>query len=99
MVTGIVGPDRTVAYYVVATVASPATQHPAPLRLTGLDPDANYRLSEVTATADQHSADLAPWWAQGRGQVLTGRVLATAGVALPVLAPETALVIRAAADH
>ena len=99
MVTGIVGPDRTVAYYVVATVASPATQHPAPLRLTGLDPDASYRLSEVTATTDQHSADLAPWWAQGRGQVLTGRILATAGVALPVLAPETARVIRAAADH
>ena len=99
LVTGIVGPDQTSACYVVATVASPATQHPAPLRLTGLDPDATYRLSEVTATADQHGADLASWWAQGRGQVLTGRVLATAGVALPVLAPETARVIRAVAER
>ncbi len=97
MVTGIVGADRTEAWYVVATVASTATQHPAPLRLTGLNPAATYRVNEVTATADQHGADLTPWWAEGTGLVLGGRALATAGVALPVLAPETARVLRAVA--
>ena len=28
------------------------TQHPAPLRLTGLDPDRSYRLTDETATTD-----------------------------------------------
>ena len=94
LVTGIVAPDRSEAWYVVATVASTATQHPAPLRLTGLDPDASYRLTDVTATDDQHHADLTSWWAEGDGQVLSGRVLMSAGVSLPVLAPEVARVVR-----
>lgn len=94
MVTGVVAADRSEAWYVVATVASPTTQHPAPLRLTGLDPDRTYRLADVTPTADQHGADLTPWWAAEGGQELTGRVLAGAGVSLPVMAPETARVLR-----
>ena len=38
--------DRSEAWYVVATVAATETQHPARLRLTGLDPDRTYRLTE-----------------------------------------------------
>ena len=94
VVTGIVAADRSEAWYVVATVASPATQHPAPLRLTGLDPDRTYRLADVTATADQHDADLTPWWASSGDHALPGRFLAAAGVSLPVMAPETARVVR-----
>jgi alpha-galactosidase len=94
MVTGIVAADRSEAWYVVATVASPATQHPAALRLTGLDPDRTYRIADVTATADQHGADLTTWWAAAGEHALPGRVLATAGVSLPVMAPETARVLR-----
>jgi len=55
-------------------------------------------VSEVTATADQHGADLAPWWAEGEGLLLVGRSLATAGVAAPVLAPETARVLRVVSE-
>ncbi len=95
MVTGLVAQDRSEAWYVVSTVASTATQHPAPLRLTGLDPDRSYRLTDETATADQHAADLSPWWAAGTGQVVDGRALAGAGVTLPVLGPEAALVLHA----
>lgn len=98
MVTGVVAADRSEAWYVVATVASPATQHPAALRLTGLDPDRTYRIAEVTATSDQHDMDLAPWWAASGEQSLPGRVLATAGVSLPVMAPESARVLRLVAD-
>ncbi|KQV71339.1 hypothetical protein ASC64_04670 [Nocardioides sp. Root122] len=94
VVTGVVAADRSEAWYVMATVASPATQHPAPLRLTGLDPDRSYRLADVTATHDQHDADLRPWWVASGDHVLPGRVLATSGVALPVMAPETARVLR-----
>ncbi|MDR7254812.1 alpha-galactosidase [Nocardioides sp. BE266] len=94
MVTGLVAADRSEAWYVVATVASTATQHPAALRLTGLDPDRTYRIADVTATADQHDMGLTPWWAASGEQALPGRVLATAGVSLPVMAPESARVLR-----
>lgn len=98
LVTGVVASDRGEAYYVVATVAATTTQHPAPLRLTGLDPRTTYRVSDVTPNADQHGADLAPWWAEGAGLALSGHALATAGVSLPVLAPETARVLRVVTD-
>jgi alpha-galactosidase len=100
LVTGVVAADRSEAWYVVATVASTATQHPASLRLTGLDLDRAYRLTDQTIAGDagQPVADNAPWWAAGDGLVVSGRALAVAGVALPVLDPESALVLRAVAE-
>lgn len=94
LVTGVVAADRSEAWYVVSTVAATATQHPAHLRLTGLDPDRSYRLTDETATADQHAADLSTWWAAAPGRVVTGRALAGAGVSLPAMSPETALVLH-----
>ena len=93
VVTGIVGADASEACYVVATVAATETQHPARLRLTGLDPARTYRLTE--ALPPPPGADLAPTWAAD-GAVLTGRALATVGVGLPVLDPEEARVLRLA---
>lgn len=100
LVTGIVAADRSEAWYVVATVATPETQQPAPVRLTGLDLDRVYRLTDQTIPGDagQPHIDLAPWWAAGDGRVVSGRALAVAGVTLPVLAPESALVLRAVAE-
>lgn len=92
LVAGVVAADRSEAWYVVATVAATETQHPAPLLLTGLDPDRTYRLSEELPPGPG-GADLSgTWWA--RGAELGGRVLATVGVALPVLDPEEARVLR-----
>ena len=92
LVTGVVAADRSEAWYVVATVAATETQHPAPLLLTGLDPDRTYRLSEELPPAPG-GADLSGTWS-ARGAELGGRVLATVGVALPVLDPEEARVLR-----
>ena len=92
LVTGVVAADRSEACYVVATVAATETQHPAPLRLTGLDPDRTYRLAEELPPAPG-GADLSGTWS-ARGAELPGRVLATVGVALPVLDPEEARVLR-----
>ena len=92
LVTGVVAADRSEAWYVVATVAATETQHPAPLRLTGLDPDRTYRLAEELPPAPG-GADLSGTWS-ARGAELGGRVLATVGVALPVLDPEEARVLR-----
>jgi alpha-galactosidase len=95
LVTGIVGADRREAWYVVATVGSTATQHPAPLRLSGLDPDRTYRLSEELPPTTG-GADLTGAWSAA-GANVPGRVLAEVGVALPVLVPEEARVLRAVA--
>lgn len=95
VVTGVVATDRSEACYVVATVAATATQHPAPLRLTGLDPDSTYRLVEELPPAPG-GADLTNTWSAS-GTVLSGRLLATTGVALPVLDPEEARVLRVVA--
>ena len=92
LVTGVVAADRSEAWYVVATVAATATQHPAPLRLSGLDPDRTYRLSEELPPGPG-GADLSGAWSAD-GAVLGGRVLAAAGVALPVMNPEEARVLR-----
>ena len=91
--TGLVAADGSVGWYVVASVAATDTQHPAPLRLPGLDDAASYRLSEVTATADQHGMDLAPW-ALADGLTLSGRALRCVGVQLPATAPDVARVIE-----
>ena len=80
------------AWYVVATVAATATQHPAPLRLTGLDPDRRYRLTEEMPRGPV-GADLTGTWSADDAE-LSGRVLATSGIALPVLDPEEARVLR-----
>lgn len=96
MVTGVVAADRTEAVYVVASVAATDTQHPAPLRLTGLDPDRSYRLAEELPVTG--GADLSGRWSAS-GTVVGGRVLATVGVALPVLEPEEARVLRVVTHH
>ena len=73
-------------------MAATATQHPAALRLTGLDPDRRYRLTEEMPRGPV-GADLTGTWAADDAE-LGGRVLATSGIALPVLDPEEARVLR-----
>ncbi|MBC2932850.1 alpha-galactosidase [Nocardioides sp. zg-1228] len=94
MVTGVVAADRSEAWYVVATVGATATQHLAPLRPTGLDPARIYRLTEQLPPPPG-GADLTDAWAPD-GVELPGRALQEAGVALPVLGPEEARVLRVA---
>ena len=91
LVTGIVAADRSEAWYVVATVAATQTQHPAPLRLSGLDPNRTYRLSEELPPARR--AGLSGDWSAS-GAVIGARALEAAGVALPVMDPEEARVLR-----
>ena len=73
-------------------MAATATQHPAPLLLTGLDPDRRYRLTEEMPLGPAGADLTGTWSADGAG--LGGRVLATSGIALPVLDPEEARVLR-----
>lgn len=92
---GVIAVDRTEAVVAVAQVATSDTLATAPLRVTGLDPDLTYEV-EVLSLADQSfgKAKRQPaWFADGR-VVLTGRQLAAVGLTLPVLHPESALLLH-----
>ncbi len=95
VVTGVVSPDRTEGWYVVALTGLSATQHLAPVRLEGLDPVRRYRLSDETPTHGQHGLDLT---ARSLAGVLPGDVLGKVGVRLGVTAPETARVLHVRAE-
>lgn len=97
-VTGVVAPDLSEAWYVVAMTGLAATQHVAALRLPGLDPGRVYVVSDVTPTHGQHPLDLAPsreGWT-GRGQ--RGSVLTIVGLLPGSVAPDTARVLHVVAD-
>ena len=97
LVTGVVAPGRDEAAYVVATIASTATQHPAPARLPGLDPARTYRVRCEAPSPQEHVAGLAPTWVDGPGVELTGAFLDRAGVQLPVMTAQAAHVLRVTA--
>jgi alpha-galactosidase len=94
MIQGVVSSDQSEGWFVIAAVAATSTQHPAPIRLAGLDPQRRYVLTDETPTNDQHLADLGHTWGAGEGVTMSGRVLGTAGVRLPATAPDTARVWR-----
>ena len=92
-VHGVVTPER--GLFAVVQLASSPTARPLPVRLPGLDRDRAYRV-EVVAGADStprlHS--LTSWTGHGTRPALTGAALGSAGLGLPTLAPESALVLR-----
>jgi alpha-galactosidase len=94
LVTGVVAEDRSEAVFVIATVSSLRTQSPGAVRLPGLDPARRYQVARAAASADVPVLNLTESWLAGDPLVLPGSVLSGVGVRLPVLAPESALVLR-----
>ena len=94
-VHGVVSPARDRALFAVVQLASSPTAVPLPVRLPGLDPARTYRV-EVAAGGDTQPVLHHPptWTADEAGLRLTGAALGGAGVALPTLPPESALVLR-----
>ena len=99
LVHGVVAPDRSEALIACVTVASQPSEVPVPVRLPGLDPGADYRLTVVDTGGDvfavQHEGP--PWWPEpGAATLLPGAFLAEVGLQLPVLGPEQAVVLHLA---
>jgi alpha-galactosidase len=92
----VVGDGEAVFAYVQLT--SSALEVPGPARLPGLEPDRAYRVApqELGGGPTVVSAQPPAWLAAG-SVTLTGRALASAGLQLPMLAPEQALVLHLAA--
>jgi len=92
---GVVAPDRSAALFSLVMMDRPATWPPGPVRLPGLDPDADYRLSPVGPGAGPRPAfgSARPAWQSG-GTAHSGRVLGTVGLLPPALQPDQAAVVH-----
>jgi alpha-galactosidase len=93
-VRGVVAPDRSQALFTVATVASLEDALAERLRFDGLDPERRYRVRVRDEIGAAKWGWVAPAWLDGSGTVLSGRVLAEAGLQLPTLWPVQALLVH-----
>ena len=102
VVTGIVGNDAsgavTDAVYWVTCLDTPSDAVPTSRRLPGLDPHRDYRISpvDVGVAAAAYPGTAPAWWLDGT-LVLSGSVLGSVGLQLPILHPDEALVLRVTA--
>jgi alpha-galactosidase len=98
LLTGVVSPRAEEAVFVVAAVATSSTQTPVPVPLPGLRDDLRYAVRRVGPDDDDGSTPVDPGAAWlSTGVTLPGSVLGDVGVALPVMHPETALVLQCTA--
>jgi alpha-galactosidase len=98
LVHGVVAPDRSEALMACVVVASHESEVPAPARLPGLDPDAQYRVTRVDTGGEVFvvQSEAPAWWPADGAEVpvLPGAFLAEVGLPLPVLGPEQAVVLH-----
>jgi alpha-galactosidase len=91
LVHGVVSADR--ALFCVAQLTTSERAVPCRVRLAGLDPDVRYLVEPVAPAGEplvvQYSG---PLWMSG--VELSGLVLQSVGLQLPILAPEQALLVR-----
>ncbi|SEA35149.1 alpha-galactosidase [Leifsonia sp. 21MFCrub1.1] len=94
-VYGSVAPDGSEALFFLAFLGRPNESPHGRFTLPGLDGDAPYRVRPVTVGAADPGRTDPRWYGDGTGTVLTGRVLATAGLQLPLSLPERVVVLHA----
>ncbi len=94
---GVVAPDRSAAVYAVVRIVTDPDALLGPVQLPGLADDVRYRvrlrheLDDVSGSL--HATSGAVLAERADGLLLTGRVLATAGIAVPVLQPASGLLL------
>ncbi|MBQ4768515.1 alpha-galactosidase [Pectobacterium versatile] len=101
-VTGVVSQDRQHAVFQIAQLRMPAYSLAGTLRIPGLQPDARYEVTlldgpEIKTVREGGGTmrELPPWLRQPI--VVSGDWLMQAGLALPVLTPETAILVALSA--
>jgi alpha-galactosidase len=94
-VHGVVATDAASAIFAVVAVAATRDASPPAATLPGLDPTREYRVTPLRLGAWPRTLQDAPppWWDAG-SVMLGGRMLATVGLPMPLLAPEQALVLE-----
>ncbi|MBZ9582952.1 alpha-galactosidase [Klebsiella quasivariicola] len=94
MLTSIVSTDRRQALVTIAQIAMPTWAMSGTLRLRGLDPQFNYVVRVIDAAENFRSGIVStqPAWIE-EGVTLPGEWLQHAGLAMPVLDPESAVML------
>ena len=98
LVQGIVSQDKRQALYIVSQLAMPDYTLLAPLRVAGLEAQARYRITHLDhpniRITDEggHTMRQLPAWMTAP-QIASGEWLMQAGLALPVLDPESAILV------
>ncbi len=99
MLHGVVAGDGTRALFALSAVATSYSEQPGRVALPGLSPDTLYRVSLCYPGPDAAGATFVqaagPAWLADGAQA-TGRFLAEAGLPMPVLNPEHAIVLEVA---
>jgi alpha-galactosidase len=92
---GVVAADGAEALFAYVQLTASAFETPGLARFPGLDPDRAYRVEPLeVAGGPETKQAVAPRWLEAGGATLTGRVLGEAGLPLPVLRPEQALLLH-----
>ncbi len=95
---GVVAADRSAAVYALVTLRAPASAVPEPVRFPGLDEDRRYTVRPLPVGAPPRTVqDAAPAWLDAGAVTLPGRVLAEAGLPVPLLVPEQAALFEVTA--
>jgi alpha-galactosidase len=94
---GVVGPDRAEALYLLTVRERHVTWPPGAVRLPGLADDRRYRVFPDGPGADRQTDPRVypSWWTDGL--TLSGGVLGTAGIQMPALDPDQAVLVRVVA--
>jgi alpha-galactosidase len=92
---GVVAPDRGEALFAYVQLTTSVAETPGAARLPGLAPERAYAVAPV-APAGGPALQQAkpPLWLEGGGVTLAGGALATAGLEMPALQPEQALLLH-----
>ena len=94
----MVAPDRSEALFCWAQLTTALATHPPRLVLDGLDPDRTYRVDHLAGPGEVLGLAAPPAWMArsdaGDPVAASGRWLTTVGLQLPLLHPESALLIH-----
>ena len=94
LVHGVVGSDRSEAVFACTRLSSGPSLHTAPVCPVGLDPAKTYDVAPIRIGRDGWGlARHQPAWLEN-GLQLTGQQLSSVGFSLPVLQPETSILIH-----
>ncbi|RCV54112.1 alpha-galactosidase [Marinitenerispora sediminis] len=93
---GVVAPDGSAAVYCYARSATSTAAYPGRVRLPGLDPARDYRVRpRLEAGEPRYGHVRPPAWLRAGAAVLSGAALERAGLQMPVLYPDNALLLHA----
>ena len=91
---GVVAADGGEALFCFVALATSPAMVPGALRLPGLEPERRYRVTAVPLAGGPSYAHVEPPGWLNDGVTLTGRALGAAGLQMPSLAPEQAVVLH-----